>query len=316
MKTKQIALLTLEKDLHGALVYNALANYEGITCHLIAVDRLCDHLTLSWSNYQSDAFQSTILSTEGVLVKPKDLNLIWWRRSNPPQIVPPDIVDNDQICLIRNDCYATLTGLLANEFAGKWVNEIDATRLAENKLIQLRAAQHAGFQVPRTLISNDPTTIRRFCKSLKYRVVVKAVRGTAGCHFFTRILAEEHLTSDGSLRLSPAIYQELIPGYLHWRVHCFGDNIYAVAIESQDLDWRENLNVPFETVSLNADIEEKLRKSLRLLGLRMGVVDLKLTPAGVPVWLEINPQGQFLFSEALSGLNLTQEFSAFLALEA
>lgn len=295
---------------------NALAKYEGITCHLISVDRICDSLTVSWSNYQHDGFHSTILSNDGVHVKPKDLHLVWWRRSNPPQIVPPDIVNADQIALIRNDCYAALVGLFANEFTGKWVNDIDATRLAENKLVQLRAAQHAGFRVPRTLVSNDPTAIREFCRSLNYRAVVKAVRGTAGCHLFTRILAEEHLASADCLRLSPAIYQELIAGNLHLRVHCFGEVIYAVAIESQDLDWRENLNVPFRVVPLSADIEEKLRKSLRLLGLRMGVVDLKLTPAGIPVWLEINPQGQFLFSEALSGLDLTKELAAFLALEA
>ena len=47
----------------------------------------------------------------------------------------------------------------------------------------------------------------------------------------------------------------------------------------------------------------------------MGVVDLKLNEVGVPVWLEINPQGQFLFSEALSGVDLTQQLASFLAHE-
>ncbi|MFJ7045070.1 hypothetical protein ACIQVC_16895 [Streptomyces sp. NPDC101112] len=34
------------------------------------------------------------------------------------------------------------------------------------------------------------------------------------------------------------------------------------------------------------------------------MIDMKPDSHGVPVWLEINPQGQFLFMQALSGLDL------------
>ncbi len=60
----------------------------------------------------------------------------------------------------------------------------------------------------------------------------------------------------------------------------------------------------------------RLRAVLKALGLKMGIVDLKLTQAEIPIWLEINPQGQFLFAEALSGLNLTSAFAVFLCEEA
>jgi hypothetical protein len=48
----------------------------------------------------------------------------------------------------------------------------------------------------------------------------------------------------------------------------------------------------------------------------MGVVDLKLGQDGVPYWLELNPQGQFLFVEALSGIPLTLACANFLLAEA
>ncbi len=48
----------------------------------------------------------------------------------------------------------------------------------------------------------------------------------------------------------------------------------------------------------------------------MGIVDLKLGEDGKPVWLEINPQGQFLFVEGLTGLDLTSAFTDFLYQEA
>lgn len=316
VEAKQVAILTLEQDTHGILVKAALDNCRDIACHLVAVDRICDANPVSWSNWdETGGFPSTIVSTEGMRLKPRDLDLIWWRRSYARQVIPVDIVDADQVALIRNDCYAGLVGLLRNEFEGKWINDIDASRWAENKLVQLRAARLAGFSVPRTLISNDPTTIREFCKSLDYRAIVKTIRGTEGRFFFTRELADEHLASADCLRLSPAIYQELVPGDVHLRVHCFGERTHAIEIKSQGLDWRENLDVSFTFVQLDADIEHKLRRVLQLLGLRMGVVDLKLNEVGVPVWLEINPQGQFLFSEALSGVDLTQQLASFLAHE-
>jgi hypothetical protein len=48
----------------------------------------------------------------------------------------------------------------------------------------------------------------------------------------------------------------------------------------------------------------------------MGVVDLNFAENGEPVWFEINPQGQFLFVEGLTGLDLTSAFTAFLYQEA
>jgi len=101
------------------------------------------------------------------------------------------------------------------------------------------AAQAVGLRVSWTLVSNDPAVIREFCEPLDYRVIVKAVRGTASCPLFTQMLNEAHLASDACLRLSLAVFQGAAPGFVHLRVHYFGEGVYAAAIESNDFDWRE-----------------------------------------------------------------------------
>jgi len=57
----------------------------------------------------------------------------------------------------------------------------------------------------------------------------------------------------------------------------------------------------------------QLRAVTHALGLRMGVFDLKVRPDGHPIFLEVNPQGQFLFVEGMSDMPLTQAFCRFLA---
>ena len=85
------------------------------------------------------------------------------------------------------------------------------------------------------------------------KVILKPIRGTKQFHLFTRKITKEHLISDTSLQLCPAIYQEYIQGSNHIRAHVFGDKVYAVLLTSNDLDWRENLDIPFEIIELSHD---------------------------------------------------------------
>jgi hypothetical protein len=147
-------------------------------------------------------------------------------------------------------------------------------------------------------------------------VVVKPVHGTHLAHLLTQPVTETLLDADAALQLAPAIYQERIPGSRHLRVQCFGGEVYAAQLESADLDWRGNLDIPCTVVELDGQLTARLQVVLRVLDLQMGIFDLKLTDDGDVVWLEVNPQGQFLFVEGLTGQDLTAAFAAFLRREA
>jgi hypothetical protein len=282
--------------------------------HAINSNRLSGSGALTWSN--TKGFHAAVADRHGNKIVVRDLHALWWRRVGHPQVLPPDAFDAAQIDLIDNDCRVALGGSLLNEFRGTWVSHPIKTQLAENKLLQLRTAEEAGFRVPRTLVSQDPESIRRFCRRLHGNVIVKPVRGTTRAPLFTQMLRADHLQQDENLRIAPAMYQELISGTRHLRVNAFGDEVYGFAIDSPDLDWRGNLDVPVTEVAIEPTVADRIRTVLRRLGLRMGIVDLKLTPDGQPVWLEINPQGQFLFNEGLCGSPLTSHFARFLYAEA
>lgn len=316
MNKISIALLSIKDDLHALAVQQGLARYENVVCHVVETNQICANSNLSWSNVAQSEFSGILSTNNGDSIRVSDLNLIWWRRAYHRQNLPSYITDPLYVDLIDNDCGTSLLGLLLNEFSGTWVSDPTSTRLAENKLIQMKAAQRAGFRVPLTLVSQDPLAIRQFCAALNHNVVVKSVKGSLEVPLYTKMLTEEHLESDESLRLCPTIYQECIPGEQHIRVQCFGDAVYAVLIESEQLDWRQNLDIPFNVIELDEKIKMQLRDVLGLLGLKMGVFDLKLAGGEDPIWIEINPQGQFLFAEGLSGLDLTSAFVEFLYDEA
>jgi hypothetical protein len=311
---RRIAICTLADDFHAYVIQNALRTVHQTPCVVVATDRLSGSPSLSWSN---DGFcPPTVQAISGEQIDVRQLDLIWWRRGNVTPRLPAGIADPAHSTLIRNDCHAGLLGLLLNEFRGVWISDPLATHRAQNKLVQLRAAEAAGFRTPKTLVSQDPERIRAFCASLDNRVIVKTVRGAANVPILTKMLDPCILAADDSLELSPATYQELIEGRRHVRAALFGDAVYAAMIESEALDWRIDLRVPVTRVELGEEVAARLRLVLNLLGLKMGVVDLKLDESGEPVWLEVNPQGQFLFLEGLCGLELTAGFSDFLQREA
>jgi hypothetical protein len=123
------------------------------------------------------------------------------------------------------------------------------------------------------------------------------------------------LSDDAELALAPAIYQEEIPGTRHLRLNCFGDHVFTALLTSERLDWRLAPDQRAEEVSCDADLAARTVEVIRSLGLRMGIVDVKLTPAGEPVWLELNPQGQWAFLEGMCGMPLVARFGEFLASE-
>ncbi|MEV5884863.1 ATP-grasp domain-containing protein [Streptomyces sp. NPDC052020] len=238
--------------------------------------------------------------------------LLWWRRVRADQEVAGELTGEHERSLVNNDCRGALAGVLAAEFQGQWISPPDATDRAADKVFQLAVAEKVGFRVPRTLVSQSREDVIAF-KQQVGRVIVKPVVGARGPLMFTQFIDSPELIPAESFDVCPAIYQEYIEGRRHIRLNCFGEQMYAALIETDVLDWRPNLSVAnISKWKVPRDVAERVMAVLSALGLRMGIVDLKLAPHGEPVWLEVNPQGQFLFLEPLLDEPMTDHFVDFL----
>lgn len=307
-------IVTHENDLHALLVRDELQRRYDISCQILEFDRLPISGGLSWSTHGDT--EPLVVGRGGERVDIGNVHVVWWRRFRGGPFQTPGPVSKAAQDLIEKDSRAAIEGLLMDSFRGSWVSRPEATRRADNKLVQLRTARQAGMRIPRTLVSQDPDAVRSFCAKLGNRVVAKPVRGTHLAATVAVQITDALLDSDESLRVCPVIYQELVEGTTHLRVHCFGSTVCAVQIDASDLDWRPNLNVPMKSVALSRHLTEQLQHVLELLDLRMGIFDLKVDPDGNVFWLEVNPQGQFLFLEALVPVDLVTPLAAFLSAEA
>lgn len=308
-----ILILTVTEDLHALAVQQCLRSTGYSHCYIIECDRIAQRDFLSYGiNY---GLSDHVLTSDGNSVSLSNATVIWLRRVRSNQILQFEVEDENTHTIINNDCGGALTGYLATHFHGKWISTPEATYRAADKIAQLKAAHDGGFQIPKTLISQSRTDILEFFESCSRQMVVKTVVGAPGPFLQTVKVEDPSCFDDASFAAAPSIYQEYIPGSKHLRLNCFGAKSYAALIQSNIIDWRINLNVPITEFPVDATLHSRVRGVLDRLGLEMGIVDLKLTPEGEPVWLEVNPQGQFLFLDALANLRLADRFASYLLTE-
>ena len=306
-----ILIITIKGDLHAMRIQHCLLEKGYKDCHILECDRIATDHSLYWLQSLHDK-GARIRLGNGTTVSVSEVELIWWRRVRADQQIEEQFSDIHQLRLIHNDCRGALGGILEASFRGTWLSDPSATDRASNKIYQLSIAHQCGFRITDTLISQSREEVKAFSESHPGGVIVKPVVGTAGPLMYTEFVGDTSRFEDRSFQICPAVYQEYISGTRHIRLNCFGDHSYAAVIESLELDWRPNLNVPVKAWDVPGALHKKVRGVLDSLGLEMGVIDIKQTEEGEFVWLEVNPQGQFLFLEPLTGLPLSEIFAGYL----
>jgi glutathione synthase/RimK-type ligase-like ATP-grasp enzyme len=223
----------------------------------------------------------------------------------------------------RDEAEALLLGAL---FPAKtrWVNHPAAEMVANHKVHQLAEAQAVGLTIPRTFVSTDPVALKEFWCDNSGMVINKAVNSISTRSIretlMTRRVSEAELDVLAESALSPTLFQELVPAELDLRVTLVGNSAFCCAIYSQEgespLDWRLDQTVKMTSYRMDDNLLIMLQQLKERLGLAYGAVDLRITPDGTPVFLEINPRGVFSFAEYYTGDPITCAIAAFLSGEA
>lgn len=195
--------------------------------------------------------------------------------------------------------------------------------LGSNKHLQLQVAQRVGLTIPRTLITNDPASVRLFAKECKENIITKMQESFAIYEngeekvVFTSPVSEEDLADLTGLALCPMQFQERLDKALELRVTVVGQSVFAYAVDSQSStmakdDWRKDglaLVEQWQPYTLPADVQAALLRLMDALGLNFGATDFILTPDGRHVFLEVNPVGEYFWLDALCDHAISREIA-------
>lgn len=229
----------------------------------------------------------------------EEVRAVWARRLTSASV--PEDLDPALAGAVVGECqahWAALGDLLDDRV---WVNPTRAESAVEgHKLAQLRAARAVGLAVPPTLITNDPAEARAFFAAHHGDIIGKMLTPTSqsmtgrGGFFHTQRLTEAHLEHIDELRLGPMCLQPRIVPREELRVAWVDGVCYVGAIGGADagVDWRLS-GGDWRHGALADDTARALNMLMRNMGLRYGAIDLMVPLDGPPIFLEVNPAGEW-----------------------
>jgi glutathione synthase/RimK-type ligase-like ATP-grasp enzyme len=176
-------------------------------------------------------------------------------------------------------------------------------------------AEEMGFRIPDTLITNDAAAAEEFVARHREQVVHKVLTGPRHRFLPTMKWSESDRSELPGLRLAPAIFQEIVTGCRELRITVIGERIFAAEFRppADMIDGRLDVDGQYRHHALPSRIVGQLLSLVRRLGLVYSTLDMKLTDDGEYVFLELNPSGQYLYIEILSGIPLTAALAELLA---
>lgn len=259
--------------------------------------------------------EEAALRIRGAAYPLSEFTSVWYRRPVVPR-VPDDLSPEAARWAVR-EAWEALQGAWRT-LEAVWVNHPDANRRAESKPEQLRTAAELGFEVPVTLVTNEPDELRAFIGSHPGGVVCKPLwdgqvpsEGDEDARlFFTTAMRADEVPID-ELGPEPYLFQERIPKRYDIRVTVIGEEAFAARIESQgqtdtQTDWRHGRpgRLPHEPEELPDELAERCVALCQHYDLRFGAIDLALRPDGGYTFFEVNPNGQWAWVEQRTGLPL------------
>ncbi|MFF0770997.1 ATP-grasp ribosomal peptide maturase [Nonomuraea wenchangensis] len=230
----------------------------------------------------------------------EDVRSVYYRR---PSLWRFDHLDPQAAEFARAEARHGLKGTLAALPACRYVNHPHSVDRAEVKPVQLQIAADVGFEVPATLITNDPAAVAAFAAE-HGPIVYKSMRGVpaapggqVGAIWAQRI---DPADVDDSLAITAHLFQAEVPKTADARVTVVAGQVFAQQITTPDgaLDWRRGDwdHLCHTPIDVPAAVAAAARAYLDRLGLVFGCFDFALqeSPGSVRwTFLECNPNGQW-----------------------
>lgn len=316
MDDEVVLVLTQRLDPHADSVITAL---EQLGCESVRfnTDEAPGGTEISIRTGADGAWYAKIdVLTSERSVERNQIRAVWWRR--PSHFALPSDLSLREREFASGEIEHALHSFLAS-LDCYWMSKPDRIQVASWKGEQLLRAQRFGFSIPRTVITSSPVEAADFFHACGGSVIFKVMSdpflGAVSTSWkypdqevepygtLTTLLTALDFELLESIRLTPCLFQEYIPKCVELRVTIIGREVFAAEIESPDgapaaVDWRAGGDdLRYQPTVLPEPIARRCIAFMESYGLNFSAMDLVVTPEGDVVFLENNPNGQYLFVE-------------------
>ena len=227
----------------------------------------------------------------------------------------PELKDQPESSLQRQLCRNLLDTLnrWAEVAPARVVNRAAPMSSNFSKPFQAQLIRRFGFEVPETLITNDPELVKAF-RARHQRIIYKSISGVRS---IVQTFNDGDMDRLESIRWCPTQFQAFVDG-TNVRVHTVGQKVFATAISTDATDYRYahrqgGNRAELRAVELSDDLAEMCVKLSEGLGLAFAGIDLKVTQDNRVYCFEVNPSPAFSYYEANTGQPIARAVAAYLA---
>lgn len=315
-----VLVITNKGDVTSDIVIKKLCSL-GVEVFRLNTEDVCSSVSTSL-RIDNSLFWGKFKTSSRVLDFSK-ISSVYYRRPLPPEPKHDDLGVREFVVTETTTYLNWLWHALSDIY---WMSHLSAIRKADSKISQLRVAPVFGFEIPDTLITNDPDEVRAFYQKHSGKIVNKVLaKGFVDINgetrtIYTNPIGPEMLDSVDTCGMVPCVFQQHVPKKIEVRVSVVRSQVFAAEIHSQTSqrtkhDWRryDLENTLHKAHELPVEVQRACVEITKHYGLEFGAIDLILTPDEKYIFLEINPNGQWAWIEILTGLPISDAIAQLLA---
>ena len=324
-----ILIITNKEDEHPTPVIETLIK-RNIPVFRLNTECLLTDYEFTWWN--TSGLSRFIIKNKqtGLTLDIEDLTAVWDRRPKLPKELPFKVSEAINKHNLK-EAAGFLRFLRSYITSTPSIGSILYDEYASSKMEQLQYAEFIGLKVPDTVFTNRQEDIIAMARNHQ-EIVLKSIasdgimddgNGPEYVFYSQKFSLQDIVNAPKEAFTQTVSYvQEYISKAFELRVTVVAKKVFACKIESQHLadnegkiDWRQGYDhgLRYEPYDLPDDISEKCIKFLDRMRLNFGAFDFIVTPSGDFVFLECNPNGQWLWIEMETGLKISEAIADTLA---
>ncbi|HBR1679051.1 TPA: hypothetical protein OME01_005226 [Klebsiella pneumoniae] len=212
----------------------------------------------------------------------------------------------------HNHCYREVFSLvegIAEAFDGECLSRPSVLRKADNKILQAKIANKIGFSIPDYCLTNSACLLMHH---LDQGIIVKPLSNGIVEDEQSKEIVQTNLFDKSknisTLKFCPAYFQTYSNKQYEVRITIIDEVFFPVKIESENkIDWRKKDNkIIYSRINIPQKIRDKCLLYMKSFGIDFGCFDF-IVFDDEWFFLEMNANGQWVWLEHETGLNISKE---------